>query len=100
MKPETLSMILFVLGILFIGLGVALALIQLNTYMPRIVAGGPEEALPAILYELLGLVAKLGFIGLVIYGGAVALKNGVHMLLELRRIEKGVPQRTESSKQG
>ncbi|ADG91320.1 hypothetical protein [Thermosphaera aggregans] len=52
------------------------------------------------MFELLSLVAKLGFIGLIIYGGAVSLRNGVHMLLELRRIEKGVSQRTESSKQG
>ncbi|QOR94908.1 hypothetical protein IMZ38_03085 [Thermosphaera chiliense] len=100
MKPETQSIILFLLGILLIGLGVALALVQLYTYVPRIVSGGPEEALSGILYELLGLVAKLGFIGLVIYGGSVLLRNGVHMLLELRRIEKGVPQRSESSKQG
>jgi hypothetical protein len=100
LRPESLSTVLFILGIILIGLGVSLALIQLYTYSPRIVSGGPEEALTGILFELLSLVAKLGFIGLIIYGGAVSLRNGVHMLLELRRIEKGVSQRTESSRQG
>ncbi|ADG91321.1 hypothetical protein Tagg_1052 [Thermosphaera aggregans DSM 11486] len=37
-------MVLFILGIILIGLGVSLALIQLYTYSPRIVSGGPEEA--------------------------------------------------------
>jgi uncharacterized membrane protein len=100
LKPESLSIVLFILGIILIGLGISLALIQFYIYSPRIVSGGPEEALTGILFELLSLVAKLGFIGLIIYGGAVSLRNGVHMLLELRRIEKGVSQRTESSRQG
>jgi hypothetical protein len=106
LKPESLSIVLFILGIILIGLGISLALIQSfiympsYIYMPRIGSGGPEEALTGILFELLSLVAKLGFIGLIIYGGAVSLRNGVHMLLELRRIEKGVSQRTESSRQG
>ncbi|MGB9827401.1 MAG: hypothetical protein ACPLSM_02670, partial [Thermosphaera sp.] len=66
---------------------------QLYTYVPRIVSGGPEEALSGILYELLGLVAKLGFIGLVIYGGSVLLRNGFTCswsYVELRKVFRNV----------
>jgi len=100
LKPENLSILLIAIGIILVGLGVSLAIIQFYTYTPIISQSNIDEAMTSILAELLSLVARLGFIGLIIYAGGLTLKNGVHTLLELRRIEKGVSIRMESSKQG
>lgn len=79
-----------VLGLSIVLAGVILAYIAYSTYEPLLPqTKNLDEALTYIAYELINLVVKLGFLGLMIWGGGVLAKHGIQALLELRKIGKG-----------
>ena len=90
-----------VLGLAIILVGVLLAYIAYETYKPVLhEAESLDKTLSYIAYELINLVVKLGFLGLMIWGGGILAKHGIHALLELRRIEgeeKRLPQQKSES---
>lgn len=87
-----------VLGFTLTALGVALliivawlAYVAYSTYTPILPrARALDEAITNTVYELLNLVLKLGFLGVLLGCSSVALKHGISMLVELRKIEKSV----------
>ncbi len=87
---KLLFIVYVVLGLSIILIGVALAYIAYSTYEPLLPqAESLDRALSYTAYELINLVIRLGFLGLMIWGGGILARHGIQALLELRKIEKG-----------
>lgn len=88
--PAIIGVLVLVLGIGIVLFGVYLAYGAYETYRPVLPkATSLDEAVTNTTYELLNLVVKLGFLGIVVWGGGLLMKHGAHILVESHRAEKG-----------
>jgi len=98
---QGIGTILLVIGIGIVVFGAFLAYDAYNTYKPVLPrAESLEQAITNTSYELVNLVLKLGFLGVMIWAGSVLLNHGVSALVELHKAERGVATRSEQQKQG
>jgi len=102
-SPGVVGLVLVVIGLIIIVTGVYLAYNAYQEYRPILPkATSLDEAITNTAYELVNLILKLGFLGVIIWGGGILLKHGVHATLENQRIIKGAtkcspPSKSESS---
>jgi len=102
-SPGVVGLILVVMGLIIIVAGVYLAYNAYQEYKPILPkAASLDEAITNTAYELVNLVLKLGFLGIIIWAGGILLKHGVHATIENQRIVKGAtkcspPSKSESS---
>ncbi len=102
-SPGTIGLVLVIIGLVIIVSGVYLAYNAYQEYRPVLPkATSLDEAITNTAYELVNLVLKLGFLGVIIWGGGILLKHGIHATLENQRIVKGAtkcssPSKSESS---
>ena len=98
-SPSIMGLILVIIGLIIILTGVYLAYNAYQEYKPILPkATSLDEALTNTAYELVNLVLKLGFLGVIIWGGGILLKHGIHATLENQRIVKGATKCSPSSK--
>jgi len=83
------GLILTCIGSLIVILGVYLAYQCFQTYSPILPkAESLSEALTNTTYELVNLVLKLGFLGVMIWGGSVLLRHGIHVVIEIEKLRR------------
>jgi len=98
-SPSIMGLILVIIGLIIILTGVYLAYNAYQEYKPILPkATSLDEALTNTAYELVNLVLKLGFLGVIIWGGGILLKHGIHATLESQRIIRGATKCSHSSK--
>lgn len=91
--PNILGFILIALGLMLLIVVVSLAYSAYSTYTPFLPkAKALDEAITNTVYELLNLVIKLGFLGIMLGCSGIALKYGISIIVEIRKIEKGISQ--------
>lgn len=94
--PKILGFSLVILGLMLLIIVVWLAYSAYLTYAPLLPkAKSLDEAITYTVYELLNLVLKLGFLGIILGCSSIALKYGISMIVEIRKIEKGVSPCTQ-----
>lgn len=97
--PLVLGVILLLLGVGVVGYCIYLAYVAYETYKPVLPAARSlDEAITNTAYELLNLVLKLGFLGIMVWAGGLLLKHGAGMIVDIHRAEKGVEKCMEQSK--
>ena len=83
------GLILTCIGSLIVIIGAYLAYQCFQTYTPILPrAESLSEALTNTTYELVNLVLKLGFLGVMIWGGSVLLRYGAHIIIEVEKIKR------------
>ncbi|MEM1526929.1 MAG: hypothetical protein QW775_05520 [Ignisphaera sp.] len=94
--PRILGFSLAIFGLVLLIIVVYLAYSAYSTYAPFLPkAKTLDEAITNTVYELLNLVLKLGFLGIILGCSGIALKYGISMIIELRKIEKGISPCTQ-----
>lgn len=89
MRPALVGLVVTVLGLAITALGVLLAYNAYMNYSPILPkATSLDEAITNTVYELLNLVLKLGFLGVMLWAGTALLKNGLSTLIEAYRVDK------------
>jgi len=96
-----IALAITLIGLAAIITGVVLALNAFQTYQP-VLPPSPSlsEAVTNTAYELVNLVFKLAFLGIVVWGGSIALGKGLSALVDIYRVEKGVEKCTEQRRSG
>jgi len=98
-NPYLVGVVLLSIGLIIIVVGVYSAYEAYHIYKPVFpMAKSLDEAITNTAYELVNLVLKLGFLGLVLWGGGIVAKYGVSMIVELYKADKGELKRMEQSK--
>jgi len=89
-RPALVGLAVLVLGLAITVLGAFLAYNAYASYSPVLPrAASLDEAVTNTVYELLNLVLKLGFLGVMLWAGTVLLKNGLSTLVEVYRVDRG-----------
>jgi len=80
------SLVLIAIGISLIVIGAATAYSSFLQYTPVLPKSSSlSEAITNTAYELVNLVAKLAFLGLVIWSGGISLKYGLNALIQFTK---------------
>jgi len=91
MLHRALALAITLLGLAVIITGIVLALQSFYEYKPLLPPPTSlSDAVASTVYELLNLVVKLAFLGVVVWGGSIALSKGLSALIDLYRVDKGV----------
>jgi len=95
-----IGVIVLLLGLIIVLIGAYLAYEAYQTYKPVLPKGSSlDEAITNTAYELVNLVLKLGFLGVMVWGGSILLKNGLNAVVEVYRIDKGSRECSPQQKQ-
>lgn len=101
LHPAIAGVVVLVVGIGIVGFGVYLAYNAYETYRPVLPrASSLDEAITNTAYELINLVLKLGFLGVMIWGGGIMIKHGSGLLVEGYRVDRGADKCSGQQKQG
>ncbi len=100
-NPHIIGLMLVIIGIAIVGLGAYLAYDAYQTYKPVLPkASSLDQAITNTTYELVNLVLKLGFLGILVWSGGMILNHGISSVIESYRIDKGVNKCTQQQKSG
>ncbi|MET1160465.1 MAG: hypothetical protein ABWW65_05835 [Thermoprotei archaeon] len=89
-SPFYIGLAVLLIGVVIIIFSISLAFNAYETYKPILPqAKSLDEAITNTAYELVNLVLKLGFLGIIVWGGGLLLRHGIGMLIESYRIDRG-----------
>ncbi len=85
LNPWIVGLILVIVGLIIIVGSVIVAYDSFLHYKPLLPkAESLDQAITNTTYELVNIVIKLGFLGIMIWGGGLILKYGVHVITTTR----------------
>jgi len=94
-----LGVVLTVLGVVIVLYGAYLAYDAYMNYAPVLPkARSLDEAITNTSYELINLVIKLGFLGVMIWAGGLLVKHGLSATIEAHKSDRGAAVRSEQQK--
>jgi hypothetical protein len=100
-NPHTLGFALVIAGLIIVLLGAYLAYDAYQIYRPVLPkASTLDQAITNTTYELVNLVLKLGFLGILVWSGGMILNHGISSVIEAYRIDKGVSRCTQQQNSG
>jgi hypothetical protein len=100
-NPHVIGFTLVLVGLVIVVLGAYLAYDAYQTYRPVLPkASTLDQAITNTTYELVNLVLKLGFLGILVWAGGMILNHGISSVIEGYRIDKGVNRCTQQQKSG
>ncbi|MEM0021549.1 MAG: hypothetical protein QW039_03190 [Fervidicoccaceae archaeon] len=86
MKNEQVAAyILIASGIFLIFFAAYLAYSDYKTYAPSVIGSNVNDVLSSVISSLLVLAMKLGYLGILVWGGSLVTKYGIQLLLGVRR---------------
>jgi len=89
-SPANLGLAIALLGVALIVYGAYLAYSAYVSYSPLLPkAQSLTEAITNTAYELLNLVFKIGFLGVMVWAGGILAKHGLSTVIEVHKVESG-----------